>query len=83
MLSGDICTEKTVQNMQKFSIETDQVRQHDVVAVVPKAVHGCIASEGDLRHGVAPVFIIHQIPKSIVFIFSLISSSFRSCEIRG
>ncbi len=41
--------------MQKFSIETDQVRQHDVVAVVPKAVHGCTASEGDLRHRVAPV----------------------------
>lgn len=54
MLSGDICTEKTVQNMQKFSIETDQVRQHDVVAVAPKAVHGCTASEGDLRHRVAP-----------------------------
>ena len=53
MLSGDICAEKTVQNMHKFSIETGQVRQHDVVAVVPKAVHGCTASEGDLRHRVA------------------------------
>ncbi len=42
-----------------------QVRQHDVVAVAPNAAYGRAASEGDLRHRVAPVTLVSRQVRNI------------------
>ena len=56
------------QNRRPVVAETEMYqRKHEVCAVAPEAAHGRAASEGDLRHCVAPVSIhSHYTQKGII-----------------